>query len=178
MEFKKGNKVTIVNTGDIWEGKTGTVLYQEDHDVEVRINFETEEGEIKSVIQIFNEENLQMERENESLNEEKEELTESIELTEAKDDKVEDIIHRYVYLEDLDGNEVLAWNFAARIATAEDMDEGCICMKAEELGYKLFAIEAPGFYRSIIAAKGVKAEDIQKEYADFLQGTATVFEIK
>ena len=46
-----------------------------------------------------------MERENESLNEEKEELTESIELTEAKDDKVEDIIHRYVYLEDLDGNE-------------------------------------------------------------------------
>ena len=280
MEFKKGNKVTIVNTKDFWEGKTGTVLYEEDPDVEVRVNFETEDGETKSVIQIFNKENLEMERENESLNEatlkemiglpyhvlcwklyelmssmndenaymhfiyvwpdgetkeqceqdfntksEYEELLDLAEriykgyhddglfipnpekekevielahefdkklglepitiytknglykegLEEGKENmnesvntkKVEDIIHRYVYLEDLDGKEIPSWNFASRIATAEDMEEGCVCMKAEELGYKVFGIEAPSFFRCVIAAKGVKAEDIEEEYADF-----------
>lgn len=177
MEFEKGNKVTITNTSDIWEGKTGTVLDKEDHFVKVRINFETEEGDIKSVIQIFNEENLKMERENESLNEQKEELTESIQLTEAKEKKP-DIIHKYIYLEDLDENEIPAWNFASRIATAENMDESCVCILAEELGYKIFAIEAPHFYRCVIGAKEVTTEDIEKEYSDFLQGKAFVYEIK
>ncbi len=291
MEFKKGNKVTIVNTKDFWEGKTGTVLYAEDPDVEVRVNFETEDGETKSVIQIFNKENLEMERENESLNEEKvnemtalpyhvlawklyelmssmndenaymhfiyvwpdgetkeqceqdfntkesyEELLELAEriykghhddglfiqnpekekevinlahefdkklgldditiytksgvykegLKEGKEDmnesvsskKVKDIIRKYIYLEDLDEKEIPAWNFAARIANAEDIEEGCVCKLAEDLGYKVFAIEAPNFYRCIIAAKEIKAEDIQEEYADFLQGKAVVYEVK
>ncbi len=176
MEFEKGNKVIIKNTGDIWEGKKGTVISQEDETVLVKVNFETEE-EIKTIIQEFNKENLEMERENESLNEEKEELTESIILDEAKEKK-EDIIHPYIYLEDLDGKEIPSWNFASRIATAEDIDEGCVCMKATELGYKAFGIEAPHFYRTIIAAKEIKAEDIEEEYADFLQGKACVYEIK
>ena len=176
MEFEKGNKVIIINTGDIWEGKKGTVISQEDDIVTVKINFQVED-EVKNVIQEFNKENLEMERENESLNEQKEELTESVSLDESKE-KIEDIIHRYIYLEDLDGKEIPAWNFASRIATAEDIDEGCVCMKAQELGYKVFGIQAPSFYRTVIAAKGIKAEDIEEEYADFLQGKACVYEIK
>lgn len=176
MEFEKGNKVVIVNTDDIWEGKHGTVIAEEDGQVEVRVNFETEDG-TEQVIEIFNEENLKMERQDESLNEQKEELIESVNLTESKEKK-EDIIHKYVYLENLDDEEIPAWNFASRIATAEDCDEGYICMAADELGYKLFAIEAPYFSKTVIAAKEVKLEDIKEEYADFLQGNAVIYEIK
>ena len=67
--MEKGNKVLIKDTGSIWDGKRGTVISEEDGQVEVRINFETEDG-TKQVIEIFNEENLEMEREDESLNEE------------------------------------------------------------------------------------------------------------
>lgn len=97
---------------------------------------------------------------------------------EIKPTKKKDIIHRYVHLEDLDGKEVPNWNFASRIATAEDIEEGCVCELAHDLGYKVFAIEAPGFFRTVIAAKGIKAEDIEEEYADFLQGRACIRELE
>lgn len=92
--------------------------------------------------------------------------------------KTDDIIHPYVYLQDLDDKEISAWNFASRIATAEDIEEGCVCELAHDLGYKVFVIEAPGFFRTAIAAKGIKAEDIQEEFADFLQGRACVRELE
>ena len=65
--MEEGNKVIIKNTDTIWDGKKGTVLSEEDGQVEVRINFETEDG-TKQVIEIFDEENLEMERQDESLN--------------------------------------------------------------------------------------------------------------
>lgn len=267
--MEKGNKVLIKNTDTIWDGKHGTVIAEEDGQVEVRINFETEDG-TKQVIEIFNKENLEMEREDESLNEAvnsnekwfvswnsredspfgvkgnpdriKKELENAVEVTPIEDgkesliwidfkhhlagerkvnvpadikhkdnledhdkkyywfspdsfytetelfdeslneslnyEKTDDIIHKYVHLEDLDGKEIPNWNFAARIATAEDIEEGCVCELAHDLGYKVFAIEAPGFFRTVIAAKGIKAEDIEEEYTDFLQGRACIRELE
>lgn len=170
--MEKGNKVEIINTGDIWEGKHGTVIAEEDGQVEVRVNFETQNG-TEQVIEIFNKENLKMERQDESLNEQKEELDESLNY-----EKPEDIIHQYVYLQDLDDEEIPAWNFASRIATAENIEEGFVLKCAEDNGYKIFSVEAPSFFRTIIAAKEVKLEDIQEEYADFLQGNAVIYEMK
>ncbi len=170
--MEEGNKVIIKNTDTIWDGKKGTVLSEEDGQVEVRINFETEDG-TKQVIEIFDEENLEMEREDESLNEQKEELEEALNY-----EKTDDIIHQYVYLQDLDDKEIPAWNFASRIATAENVEEGFILKCAEDHKYKTFAVEAPSFFRTIIAAKEIKLEDIQEEYADFLQGNAVIYEIK
>ena len=347
--MEKGNKVEIINTGDIWEGKHGTVIAEEDGQVEVRVNFETENG-TEQVIEIFNKENLKMEREDESLNEQAlnemkskahiiltaevyqgdytepidyegegetnaealreifknlnaeylgdtfeedyangliyvadygfdpetfkvdleeaiketkeeiqnnpEEFTEDTEFTpdelikqidnidvnkaisdyfkyygvdqnvyESDDEdqlirliertfgsgdewyllkiydtvnrkylykhkynesleeslnyeKTDDIIHQYVYLQDLDDKEIPAWNFSTRIATAENVEEGFVLKCAEDHNYKVFAVEAPSFFRTIIAAKEVKLEDIQEEYADFLQGNAVIYEMK
>ena len=348
--MEKGNKVEIINTGDIWEGKHGTVIAEEDGQVEVRVNFETQNG-TEQVIEIFNKENLKMERQDESLNEQivdearskahiiltaevyqgdytepidyegegetnaealreifknlyyeqfgvdtfeedyaggwiyessngfdpetfkaeleedikerKEELQnnpedfdlednetpdeiikeiDNIDVNKAISDyfkhydvdqnvyesndeykivdliwdtfgggdewwllkiydtvnreylykhkynesldeslnyeKPEDIIHPYVYLQDLDDKEIPAWNFASRIATAENVEEGFVLKCAEDNGYKIFSVEAPSFFRTIIAAKEVKLEDIQEEYADFLQGNAVIYEMK
>lgn len=170
--MEKGNKVKIINTDSIWDGRHGTVLSEEDGQILVRINFETDEG-TQSVIELFNEENLKMEREDESLNEQKEELEESLNY-----EKPEDIIHPYVYLKDLDDEEIPAWNFSARIATAENVEEGFVLKCAEDNKYKIFAVEAPGFFKTIIAAKEVKLEDVQEEYAEFLQGNAVIYEMK
>lgn len=234
--MEKGNKVEIVNTNDMWEGKHGTVLSQEDNEVTVRVNFETDEG-TQSVIEIFDEENLEMERENESLNEEltldkghydllpgfvcelldkliKEygekpwfkdfwkEYKEHVIVTDMhrikmpnyflkkyieKDEslneslnyeKVEDFIHPYVYLKDFDDEEIPSWNFVLKIAAAENVEEGVILKCAEDNKYKLFAVEAPEFFKMIVAAKEVKLEDIQEQYADFLQGNAIIYEMK
>ena len=169
--MEKGNKVLIKDIGSVWDGKRGTVILEEDGQVEVRINFETEDG-TKQVIEIFDEENLEMEREDESLNEQKEHLEESLNY-----EKTDDIIHPYIYLKDLDDKEIPAWNFVGRIAAAEDLEEGCVCELAHNLGYKVFCIEAPGFDKCVIAAKGIKAEDIEEDYADFLQGRACVREL-
>lgn len=172
--LEKGNKVKIIKTGNIWEGKEGTILSAKDGNVKVAFDLEVEGGS-RRVIENFLEENLEMENETEILTENTD-LNESL-LNEAKE-KPEDIIHKYIYLQDLDDKEIPAWNFAARIATAEDMEEGCVCELALDLGYKLFAIEAPAFFRNIIAAKEIKAEDIMEEYGDFLQGKAYIREIK
>ena len=223
--MEKGNKVIIKNTDTIWDGKRATVIAEEDGQVEVRINFETEDG-TKQVIEIFDEENLEMEREDESLNEEtlrgedallfninnkqgayidptgkstaKDKRNQNLDKDQVIKDlhdfagvkpekpieeslnyeKTDDIIHPYVYLQDLDDKEIPAWNFASRIATAENVEEGFILKCAEDHKYKIFSVEAPSFFRTIIAAKEIKLEDIQEEYADFLQGNAVIYEIK
>lgn len=281
--MEKGNKVLIKDTGSVWDGKRGTVISEEDGQVEVRINFETEDG-TKQVIEIFDKENLEMEREDESLNEaadldfedetdddeiDYDEVYEEIKNTETFNEmtvtsktpegeefqvnvlyhdspeetrewieemleqypyyfddneiiadpwndnangyffidgqrasyiygelvidgepiheslneslnyeKTDDIIHQYVYLQDLDDKEIPAWNFASRIATAENVEEGFVLKCAEDHKYKIFSVEAPSFFRTIIAAKEIKLEDIQEEYADFLQGNAVIYEMK
>lgn len=93
-----------------------------------------------------------------------------------KEDK--DFIKGYVTYEDLEGKEHPSWYFVNKIATAEGIDEGCVCQLAKDLGYKLFAVEAPGFGKVAVAAKGVKAEDVYNDYADYLQGRACVYEVK
>ena len=125
----------------------------------IKTLYENEPDNFPSLAKVFNE----------SLNES---------LIKEEKEKPEDIIRPYIYLEDLDEKEIPAWNFAARIACAEDIEEGCVCELAHELGYKIFVVEAPGVFRTVIAAKGIKAEDIQQEYADFLQGRAHVREIE
>ena len=99
-------------------------------------------------------------------------------LVRKEKEKPEDLIHKYIYLEDLDGKEIPAWNFASRIAAAENLEEGNIEELAEQLGYKLILVEAPNMIKVIIAAKEVKLDDIKEEYADFLLGNAVIREFK
>ena len=114
-----------------------------------------------------------MESPNESLNEN---LNEVVNEDVSYEDY--DFVHDYVYLVDLDDKELPAWNFAARIATAENIEEHVVIDCARENNYKIFHVEAPGFSRVIIAAKQVNLEDIQEEYTDFLQGNAVIYEEK
>lgn len=104
-------------------------------------------------------------------------LDSKVALKESKKQKC-DIVHPYIYLQDLDGKEIPSWNFLSRIATAENVEDNVIYGCAVDNGYKIFVLEAPGITREIVAAKEVKAEDIEKEYGDFLQGKAFVHEVE
>ena len=69
-KLNKNDKVTIINTNDVWEGKTGIVLEQSEKEiitsngedlteVSVKVDFPSED-EIKSIIQIFPRQNLKL----------------------------------------------------------------------------------------------------------------------
>lgn len=69
MKFKKNDKVRVINTGDVWEGKIGLV-YEEQEDeilttdgrdltqVDVLVTLDTDDGE-KQIMKNFNRENLE-----------------------------------------------------------------------------------------------------------------------
>lgn len=130
-------------------------------------------------------------KQNESCNEEKhvcpkcgkevcecnDNLNESLIKEEKKEEKF-DCIYPYVYIEDIDGEEVPSWNFAAKIATAEDVEKEIILDCAKDHKYKIFVIQAPNFQKEIVAAKEITLEDIMNDYAEFLQGNAVVKEFK
>lgn len=184
--FNKDDKVKVIAEDNYFVGYTGTVVKEEESDfetdngkeiTEVTVKLDVDlEDENKDVLETFYSDELKLVAKNESLNEENNNLNESL-LKEAKEN-IEDLIHRYVYLEDLDGKEIPAWNFASRIATAENLEEGHIEELAKELGYKLILVEAPNIWKVIIAAKEVKLDDIKEEYADFLLGNAVIRELK
>lgn len=78
MKFEKNDKVRVINTEDIWEGKVGLVFEEQEDEVitqdgrdltqvDVLISIDTPEGE-KQVMKNFNRENLEAVKE-ESLNE-------------------------------------------------------------------------------------------------------------
>ena len=96
------------------------------------------------------------------------------------DTQEDDFIHDYVFDVNIrDEKEVVpSWEFVGKIATAECVDDSVVFAKAEEKGYKLFCIEAPGFSKMVVAAKGITKEDIYGDYADYLEGNARVIEVK
>lgn len=298
--MKKNDKVKIIDTGDIWEGKTGTVVSEGDElitvdgedltEVTVRVNFEDDEGEEQHVNQIFARKCLELESEAEDLKEsfvvisdlddfskcflgkdcsfkgfdyddvycktcqedgefdycpeDKEEiehykslenrpckivgclptdgfdecgtiaenfdrcfwdvdfgngeileavcgkdlkvnlsvpkaLKESLDEVSYKDvEKDDDIIKPYVTMEDIDGKEYPSWMFAAKIAAAEGISEDAVIEIAERLKYKIFCLSVGINDRQIIAAKGVKKDDIWSDYGDYVLGPATLYEVK
>lgn len=185
-KFKENDLVKIINTGDIWEDKTGKVIEESEDEiitidnqdltlVTVKVNFGKEE-ENKVVIQQFPRQNLEKIK--------KGSITEFFarnkKITikeEIKNKKINDFISKYIYIKDLDDKIVPCWIFASKIATGENKSESYIIEKAKELGYKLYAVEAYNFYKVAIAAKELKKEVIIDDYASYLLGDAVVYEI-
>lgn len=89
----------------------------------------------------------------------------------------EDFIADYVCYEDPDGEKTASWYFVDKIALAEGKSSEEVQEAAKEYGYKLYAIEAPAFYKVVVADKGCDAVQIAEDYADYLQGSASVKEI-
>ena len=91
----------------------------------------------------------------------------------------EDFIHDYLYDENIDDlNDVIpSWEFVQIIATAENVDDETVIQEAIDRGYKMFVIRSDNFERLAVAAKGIEAEDIYEDYADYLQGNPTVTEL-
>lgn len=173
MKFKKNDMVVIINTDNIWEYKKGVILSDAD---KKDITDETEDylvkvffGNDKTIIQPFNEKNLELEEDDELV----EYLTES-----KQKEKDNDFIHDYVYLEDLDDKVIHAWFFVDKLAAAENITAEEVILAAKALGYKLFEVGYNTFKKVVVAAPKCKAELIQEEYADYLLGgVATVVEI-
>lgn len=170
MNFNKYDRIRIINTEDIWENKEGIILADFIND---EINEDTEEYLVKvffevgkTIIQPFNRVNLEL----------AEEVKES--LTEAKENSdIEDFIHNYVYLEDINDNEVDSWFFVDKIATAENITSKKVIEVAKKLKYKLFSISQNQFKKIIVASPKCAIETIYNEYADYLLGDAEVVEL-
>ena len=170
MNFNKYDRIRIINTEDIWENKEGTILADFIND---EISEDTEEYLVKvffeagkTVIQPFNRANLEL----------AEEVKES--LTEAKENSdIEDFIHNYVYLEDINDNEVDSWFFVDKIAAAENITSKKVIEVAKKLKYKLFSISQNQFKKIIVASPKCAIETIYNEYADYLLGDAEVVEL-
>lgn len=175
--MNKNDKVEIINTGDIWEHKTGKVVAEGDElitvdgedltEVTVKVNFEGDDREEKYVMQIFPRKNLKLQQENENLNED---------LSIKNED--EDIIKPYVVFEDIDGNEVPSWIFVSRIAAAENVDEDAVLELAKKGNYKIFCLSCGLDDKDIIADKSITKEDIWNDYGDYVLGPATLYEVE
>lgn len=87
-----------------------------------------------------------------------------------------DIIRDYVYLVDMNDEDIPSWFFAGKIAAAEGISEEAVLDIANELKYKIFKLECGNSEKFIIAAKGCKQEDIMNDYGDYLLGPATICE--
>lgn len=96
----------------------------------------------------------------------------------VEDEEDEDFIKDYVTYKDAEGKEVSSWYFAGKIAAAEGIDESCVFEAAQKLGYKLYCVKGgSNFEKLVVAAKGIKADDIYNDYADYIQGKACVIEV-
>lgn len=183
--MKIGDEVKIINEDDIWSGSTGKVVEIDDNGIAVKIKFETEDGDTKSIIQLYSEEDLE-EVEKEDLNmkmdlvetnlKENKKSVRRRKIMESNQTK-KDFIKDYVYIEDIDGRKIPSWNFVAKIATAENVDDCVVFEVAEKYHYNLFVVEAYNFYREIVAAKEIKEEDIAEDYGDYLQGKVLIYAI-
>ena len=106
-----------------------------------------------------------------------ESLNEDLDADFEKIEEPKDYIKDYVYLVDVDDNEIPSWYFVNKIATEERLPEETVVEDARKLNYKLFRIEAPEYCRLIVLAPKCKVEEVYDEYADFLQGNAKITEL-
>lgn len=104
----------------------------------------------------------------------------SDDLTPVEQNTEEDFIHDYVYDVNIDDekDELPSWEFIGKIASAENLEDNIVWDKAVKLKYNIFEIAAPNFDKFVVAAKGVTKEDIYNDFADYLEGSATVTEVK
>lgn len=87
--------------------------------------------------------------------------------------KDEDLLHKYLYIEDIDGKEIPSWMFIDKLEVAEPAL--CIYEEANKHGYKTFHIETDsGFWKGVVAAKEITAEDIANDYAEYLLANKVV----
>ena len=176
-----GDFVKIINTEDIWEGKSGKVIKISDEEIitpsgkdfteiTVRVNYPVED-ELKQVIQTFPAYALEKIDVNESLTEDLDSDFEPVE-------KEKDYIRDYVYLTDVDDNEIPSWYFVNKIATEERIPEETVVEDAKKLKYKVYRVEAPEYCRLVVLAPKCKVEEVYEDYADFLQGNAKITELE
>lgn len=164
MEFKKDDKVIIIDTNNIWQNKLGIVVDSFENETTdeietylVKVSFD--DG--KTVIQTFDAENLKLADMTETLNE-------------NKKNNEKDFIYDYVTLEDIDDNVVPSWMFVDKLAAAENISAEKVIENAKKLGYNLFMISQNQFKKIIVAAPKCKVETIKEEYVDYLLGSATI----
>lgn len=173
MKFNKKDKITIVNTNDIWEGKKGIILSgidgneitEETVEYLVRVFF----GDDKMITQEFSKDNLELDDENI-----REQILES---KQEKEEKEKDFIRNYVYLEDIDDNIVQSWFFVEKLATAENISSDEVIDAAVRFKYKLFEVKLDSFKRIIVAAPKCKLETVEDEFADYVLGIPVVNEL-
>lgn len=179
MRFKKNDRVIIVNTDNIWENKKGIILSDindseitnETEDYLVKIFF----ADDKTTIQEFNQNNLELDKTDEQLNEAKKEKNYLTDIN--KNYYIHDFIYPYVYISDLDDNMIHSWFFVDKIATAENITSKKVIEVAKKLKYKLFSISQNQFKKIIVASPKCAIETIYNEYADYLLGDAEVVEL-
>ena len=178
--FNIGDRVKI-NTEDIWEGKTGRIIDISNEkivtssgkdftEIVVKVNYPTDDG-VRHVIQSFPAYVLEKEEVDES-------LTEGLDLDFEPVESQDDYIRDYVYLTDVDDNEIPSWYFAGKIASIERIPEETVIEDARRFKYRIFRIEAPEYCKLVILAPKCRVEDIYENYANFLQGDAKITELK
>ena len=87
--------------------------------------------------------------------------------------KKDDPLHKYLYIEDADGKEIPSWIFIDKLQVAEPAL--FIYEEASKYGYKTFHIETDsGFWKGVVAAKEITAEDIANDYAEYLLANKVV----
>ena len=103
-----------------------------------------------------------------------------VEVEISNEDKPKDLFEKYVYVEDIDGNKIPSWIILDRIALAENINKDELMQILFEIksNCKLYRLEAPNLSRVIVAAKEVKPEDIQEDFADYLLGKSVITEIE
>lgn len=111
-----------------------------------------------------------------------ESLNESLEkdlaiLSNNEDSK--DIINKYVYSEDIDGEKIPSYVVLNKIASAEGLTTDDLLQLIYNLKakYKLFRIDAPNYNRIFVCAPEIKIEDIKEDFADYLLGNSIITDI-
>ena len=101
------------------------------------------------------------------------------EVTVENENQAEDILTKYIYVEDIDGKKIPTYIILDRIASAENLTKEDILDLVYKLNkkYKVFRVDAPNYERLILAAPEIKIDEIQKDFADYLLGKSIVTEI-
>lgn len=100
-------------------------------------------------------------------------------VTVENENKAEDILTKYIYVEDIDGKKIPTYIILDRIASAENLTKEDILDLVYKLNkkYKVFRVDAPNYERLILAAPEIKIDEIQEDFADYLLGKSIVTEI-
>lgn len=100
--------------------------------------------------------------------------------TKEFEEKEYDDLYEYTHHINIDDKDDVypSWEFSAKIATAEGLDEYDVITYAKEHNYKIFQIQALNYYKLAIADKKITAEDIMDDFACYLEGNAKVTELK